>query len=169
MRKSEITKMPSYFDRYINLVPDMEVLDALKQYDVSSLHAIREKLLSKADYAYASEKWTVKQVIQHINDTERVFAYRALRMGRMDPSPLASFDENEYNTNCDANKRTMESLIDEFDAIRKSTIILYENLSDDAMVYVGVASGIENTPLAIGFTIVGHFLHHMKVLEERYF
>ena len=169
MRKSEITKMPSYFDRYINLVPDIEVLDALKQYDVSNLHAIKENLLSKADYAYAPDKWTVKQLMQHINDTERIFAYRALRMGRMDPSPLTSFDENEYIKNCDANKRTMDSLIDEFDAIRKSTIILYENLNDDAMVYVGVASGNENTALAIGFTIVGHFLHHMKVLEERYF
>lgn len=167
MKKSQIVKMPDYFDRYINLVEDIDVIDALKRYDVNAFD--KKKLEQLGDRTYAPGKWTAKDIIQHISDAERVFAYRALRFGRNDSIPLHGFDENTYAVNTNLVNRSLDDLLHEFNAVRRSTIALFEGFTNEMLNRTGVASGREVSVLAIGFFTVGHQLHHINVLKERYF
>ncbi len=169
MKRSEIKEMPQYFDRYINLTDNVEVTDALEKYGASFLQNEKQQLFALGDKVYAPGKWNVKDIIQHIIDAERVFAYRAMRISRADTTPLPGFDENAYAENTTAATRTLEDLLNEFDAVRTSTIILFKSFSNDMLQREGTASGKTITPLAIGFTIAGHAIHHVNVLKERYY
>jgi uncharacterized damage-inducible protein DinB len=124
---------------------------------------------SKADYAYADGKWTVKQLLQHMIDAERIFAHRALWFARKSPAPLSGFDENAYADIVDVSKRSLQSLIDEMKAVRKSTEFLFSSFSEDELNTVGTANNNPITVKALGFVTLGHFLHHKGILEERYF
>lgn len=123
---------------------------------------------SKADYAYAAGKWTVKQLLQHLIDAERIFSYRALWFARQSAAPLSGFDENEYAEIADVSKRTIQSLADEFKAVRKSTELLFNSFSWKELNTSGMANNNSITVNAIGFVTLGHFLHHKRILEERY-
>ena len=169
MKRSDITTMPLYFDRYISLVDDMEIVGALEHYGAAYLEQEADKLRQLGDRVYAPGKWTVKDTIQHIIDGERIFAYRALRIARADNTPLPGFDENDYARNTNAADRTLDDLLEEFDGVRKSTIILFRNFSNEMLLNVGTSSGNPISTLAIGYTIVGHLIHHMRVWEERYY
>ena len=131
----------------------------------SFLRSIPEE---KADYAYAEGKWTVKQLLQHMIDTERIFAHRALWFARQSPDPLSGFDEDEYAVIADVSKRTVESLCNEFLAVRKSTEFLFNSFSAKDLVRSGIANNNSITVHALGFVTLGHFLHHKKIMEERY-
>jgi hypothetical protein len=167
MNRSAIKSMPQYFDRYINLVEDIAVVDALKKSGVSIFD--KEKLKQLGDKVYAPGKWTAKDIIQHLIDAERVFAYRALRFARNDQTALPGFDENAYTPAAQAGRRELENLLNEFDLVRKSTICLYESFTNEMMHSAGIAAHSSMSPLALGFTIAGHGLHHRNVLQERYF
>ena len=161
--------MPQYFDRYINLSDDIEVIDALAHYGTPYLQNERSELIKLGDRVYAPGKWTVKDILQHIADTERIFAYRALRISRSDTTPLPGFDENSYAEQTTAAVRTVDDLLQEFDMIRASTLLLYRSFTNDMLLKEGTASGKTISPLAIGFTIAGHAVHHINVLKERYY
>jgi DinB superfamily len=168
MKKSDINQAPNYFDTYVNQVDDIELNDALKQ-SISDLDKLDFEALDKlADYAYAEGKWTIKQVFQHIIDTERIMAYRALRFSRNDKTQLPGFDENLFADNANVKKRSLRSLILELKQVRKSTITLFKSLDKKALKRTGIMFNSELSVLSVGFVIVGHQKHHLRVIKERY-
>lgn len=161
--------MPQFFDRYINQVKDIDVVNALEEYGAKYLQNEREHFLSLGNMVYAPGKWTIKDILQHIIDTERIFAYRALRISRSDKTPLPGFDENAYAEHTSASERGIDDLLLEFTTIRTSTILLFKSFTNDMLLNEGTASNNPISPLAIGFATVGHVMHHMSVLKERYY
>jgi hypothetical protein len=161
--------MPSYFERYTSLIPDIELNVALEKYGANLLYDHMHDLYNKRDYAYADGKWTVKQMLQHINDTERVFGYRALTLGRHDSTALPGFDENTFANRASASNRSIDDLMNELDLLRKCSITLFNTFKDEDLSFVGNTNGNENTALAIGFTMCGHIVHHLNVLKKSYF
>ena len=120
-------------------------------------------------YSYAPGKWTVKEVVQHLTDAERIFGYRALCIARGEKASLPGFEENEYAAASGANYRRWEHLVEEWIHLRESTIQLFRSLNDSQLQQQGLANGNKMTAAAIGFLTAGHALHHLSVLEERYF
>jgi hypothetical protein len=168
MKRSAINPMPEYFVRYINLVPDIELLEAFEK-SIDVLQDIDRNSLTKLDdKRYAPDKWTVKDILQHIIDAERIFAYRALRFARNDNTRLPGFDENAFAVHTAANDRTIISLLEELIAVRKTTKIMYENFDPAILNKKGIASDKEISVLALGFTIIGHQMHHLQIIDERY-
>lgn len=167
MRPKEQDHIP-YFTQYINLVPEGDVISALKANHQSTLDFIEGIPRLKANHFYAEGKWTVKQVINHVIDTERIFSYRALRFARGDAQLVPSFDENLYAANANLTETNMQLLMDEFDSVRLSTILLYKQLSEKELLLKGhMASGVVNV-LSLGYTICGHTQHHVNIIKERY-
>jgi uncharacterized damage-inducible protein DinB len=158
----------SFALKYIQQVQCDSVKEATEMYPQQILDFYVNLPEDKADYAYADGKWTIKEVLQHVIDAERVFVYRALRISRKDTAPLASFNENEFAQNSNATARTLASLKEEFAALRKSTDIFLSHLTDEQYLLSGTASNHYATVNAIGFIIYGHMLHHIQILKERY-
>lgn len=158
----------SFFERYISYPTGDDAREVLAQ----SLQPLQQFLSNipedKASYAYAPGKWTIKQLLQHIVDTERVFSYRAMAISRGEKQPLPGFDENEFAENARAEHRTLEDLTEELVLLRSASIMLYKFMDDNSLYNVGIASGHPITPNAIAFIIVGHVMHHQKIMNERY-
>ncbi len=159
---------PSYFGTYISKVNENDCISALENTEKEILSFLKSIPENKGDFAYAPGKWTIKQLIIHISDAERVFAYRALRFARGDAQQNLSFEENDYAKNCEADKRSLQSVIEEFTAVRRATILLFKNFSDKTLQNTGNMSSGKTTVNALGFTISGHASHHVGVLKERY-
>ena len=168
MKNSDIPRNPVYFDTYINKVGDIELSEAFAQsladLDTLDLDALR----SLGDQVYAPGKWTVRDLIQHLTDCERIFEYRALRFARNDKTELPGFDENLFAETSGANTRPLEKVLEELRLVRQSSIALFDTFDDDALRRTGVMYKSELPVLAIGLTIVGHQIHHFGVLKERY-
>lgn len=170
MKRSDIQHMPQFFDRYILLVDDIDIIDGLEA-TAGLYHApeIKEKLEALGDQVYASGKWTAKDIIQHLIDNERIMSYRAMRFARNDKTSLPGYDEELFGTNTTANQRTLDDLLDEFAVVRQSTIALFKSFSDEMFHRSGVSFNQQISPLALGFVLIGHPIHHLRVLQERYF
>lgn len=170
MKKSDIKVMPEYFDQYINLTEDLSILECL-EVSLKELENAPIDLWNKlGNQVYEVGKWTVKDIVQHYIDCERVFVYRIISIARGEKQKLLSFDEEEYAQNTNANTRTIEDLLEELILVRKSTIAMYKSFDDTMLLREGTAyNGIKYSPLALGFVIVGHQRHHLKVLEDRYY
>ena len=157
-----------YFDNYISLVKGENILAALE----SNYKIIQQFLKSipeeKGDYSYADDKWSVKQVIIHITDSERVFAYRALSIARADTTPLPGYDENIWAENYAAEKRTLADVVEEFLSLRQSTIHLVKSFDEIMFARKGTANNNPASVIALVYIIAGHELHHLNVLRERY-
>ncbi|MCF0056149.1 DinB family protein [Dyadobacter sp. CY356] len=169
MKKSNINPMPPFFDRYINLVEDIDIFDAFEKYSPQKVYSEVEKLTDLEDKVYAPGKWTVKDILQHIIDNERIMAYRALRFSRNDKTALPGYEEAELAANTVASKRSVTDLLEEFNLLRQTTILLFKNMSDEMILNPGNANNIEISALALGFVIIGHPVHHMNIIRERYF
>lgn len=161
--------MPRFFDRYINLVDDIELLDGFQKYAPERIFAETEKLLGLGDRVYEPGKWTVKDILQHVIDNERIMAYRALRFSRNDKTPLPGYDEAVLAANTTASHRTVDDLMEEFRELRRSTVTLFRNMDSIMLTRPGNANNTEISPLALGFVILGHPVHHMNIIRERYF
>ncbi len=161
--------MPPFFDRYINLVDDIDIMEGFEKYTPAAIYHDLAKLKALGSRVYAPGKWTVHDTLQHVIDNERIMAYRALRFSRGDDTPLAGYDENILAPNTTANKRTLEDLLAEFDLVRAASIALFSNMNDVMLQRAGSADGKQITPLALAFVILGHPVHHMNILSERYF
>ena len=160
---------PSYYHTYINKVSnDVDLMAALKNGGSEFLAFINSIEASKLEYRYKEGKWTIKEIIIHLMDAERIFAYRALRFSRGDGTNLAGFDENEYVPNSGASERSLQSLIDEYKALRQSTIEFFRNLTLEMSLRTGIANGREISVRSLGYIIPGHEIHHMNVIKERY-
>ncbi|MDB5282336.1 MAG: DinB family protein [Bacteroidota bacterium] len=157
-----------YYNTYISKVVQNDLLVALeeggKQFEAFARNIPKDKL----NYRYAAGKWTVGEVIAHLLDSERVFAYRAMRFSRNDKTPLAGYDENVYVPESNASNRTLESLSSEAIYIRKSTIALFESITNEMSLRTGKANDHEISVRALGYIIPGHEIHHMGVIKERY-
>jgi DinB superfamily len=170
MKKTDIQKLPQFFDRYINLANDEDVVAALEaSADLFEDEATKQKLLALGQQVYAEGKWTVNDILQHLIDTERIMSYRALRIGRNDKTPLPGFEEELFAANTVANSRTLDDLLEEFKLVRQSSVALFKSLTPAMLQREGIASHQPITALALGFVLVGHPIHHLRVLRERYF
>lgn len=169
MKRSEIQPMPRFFDRYINLAEDIDLFEGFVKYTPEQVFAPKEKLTALGDWVYAEGKWTVKDILQHVIDNERIMAYRALRFSRNDKTQLPGYDEAILAANTVASHRTVQDLLEEFTELRSSTITLFKNMDTAMLMRVGNANQTEITPLALGFVILGHPVHHMNIIRERYF
>ncbi len=157
-----------FYKTYIDKINGNHVKDAIANHSAAITDFVHALPADKADYKYAPEKWTVKDVLQHIIDAERIFVYRALTFARKDRTPLPGFEENEYAANTDTSIRTLQSLKDELIALRKSTDIFLESLTEEQLHETGMANNHSITVNALAFIIFGHILHHQQVLTERY-
>lgn len=159
---------PSFFAGYVAQVPDGDVVEALigsAEITAALLHDVSDEV---AGHAYAEGKWTLKEVLLHCADAERIFAYRALRMARGDETPLPGWDENEYAPMSGANARTLDSILDEFESVRDATVTLFQGLPEAAWSRAGTANGRSLTVRAIAWIAAGHLLHHLAVMQEKY-
>ena len=167
--RSALAFLPEFYHRYIEEVEEDSLLPALTKslehwvsLDLALLHTL-------ADSRYLPDKWSVKEVLQHIIDTERIMAYRALRFARMDKTELPGFDEDEYALHCGVSDRKVQELHEEFILLRKSNILLFASFSAAQLQATGVCSNRKVSVLALGFVLVGHQEHHLRILEERYY
>lgn len=168
MKKSQLASMPQFFDRYINLVEDVDLIEALEKYARLSNDEERQVLERIGDKSYAEGKWTAKEVIQHIIDNERIQAYRALRFARNDKTNLPGYDENYLAQSAKTGHLEMSRLIREFELVRQSNILMYKGFGDVELLRKGICFNTDISVLALGFVLVGHQIHHMSVLKERY-
>jgi uncharacterized damage-inducible protein DinB len=172
MRRLEKPKpgdYPPYASMYLDLLPDdgfiLKHLEDNLKITIDLISPLpEEKLL----YRYAKDKWTLKEVLVHIIDDERIYAYRALRFARNDQTELPGFEQDDYAHYSEANERTLESILEEYPAVRKATITLFENLSEEALARGGVANGNFVTVRALVYHIAGHELHHLNIVKEHY-
>jgi hypothetical protein len=167
--RSQLHPMPEYFDRYINLVDDVSLqsafdksADQLDHLDLKKMEAIGEKV-------YAPGKWTVKDILQHIIDAERILDYRVLRFARNDTAAAPNFDQDEMASNVKTKDRSLIEMITELKTVRQSTISLFLSFDDEVLQRQGMNWKYKVSVLAMGFMIIGHQKHHLKVIEERYF
>ena len=168
MPRPDLTRVPEYYHQYINQAEGDELANVLKKQTRSFEQFLEEIPKSKRKYRYAEGKWSVKEVLQHIIDAERIFAYRALCFARKDATPLPGFEENDYAANSKADQRKWKDIVNEFLSVRQSTEDLFCSFDDEQLETNGKASGKLNYVLAIGFIIAGHANHHIKVTKERY-
>jgi hypothetical protein len=169
MKRSDINPMPEYYDRYINLVADVELSQAFDD-SVEQLKGLDRNMLARLDgKTYEPGKWTVKDIIQHLSDVERIMCYRALLFVRLDGTVPQGFDQNRFVANARADARRIDELLDELITVRRATKTLYRSFDEQALWATGISWEYEISVLALGFTIVGHQIHHLKVIEERYY
>jgi len=157
-----------YYQKYIDLVPDGDLRRLLPVIFDANFRALRTIAPEQERHRYASGKWSIRESIGHVADTERVFSYRAMRVARGDQTPLPSFDENRFVDMAGYDDIPLEQILGELMAVHAATILLFENLSDQAWDCVGMASSNPVSVRAIAYIIAGHELHHMNVLKERY-
>ena len=157
-----------YYGKYIDRVPDGDLIQLLGSQIRDTISALSTVTPDREDFAYAPGKWTIKETIGHLNDTERVMAYRALCIARGDQASFPSFDENAYVPNGEFASRTLSDLVEELKAVRAATAQLAKHLSTEALARRGTASGNPITPRALLYIISGHERHHLALLRERY-
>jgi hypothetical protein len=162
-----------YYDRYISLVhhnetPANHVLAALEDQRRQMLLLLSGRPEADGDLRYAPEKWSLKEVLGHVNDTERIMSYRALRISRSDATPIEGYEQDDYVRNGPFGRRPLADLIEDYIAVRRATISLFRNLDEAAWTRRGVANKNEVTVRALAYIIAGHELHHRRILEEKY-
>lgn len=159
---------PSQFTQYIKRVENEDLDTILQNQEEQAIAFFNSIPEEKQLYKYAEGKWTIKEVLQHVTDTERVFSFRALAFSRKDPNTFPSFDENNYTKNADADNKEWKDLVEEFAAVRRSTELLFDSFSEQQLNEIGKASNYEMNVRAFWYMIVGHVAHHINILKERY-
>ena len=160
--------MPPYFDHYINLVADVELPQAFAESIQQLNERDKDLLQSLESRSYAPNKWTVKGILQHIIDWERILSYRALLFARNEGSVPQGIDEKLLAANMNAEERSIDELIDELKVVRAATKSMFGSFNDEVLQNKGTNWKYEISVLAVGFTIIGHQIHHLKTVEERY-
>lgn len=168
MTRPDLETVPPFYKPYVENVQDLDVLDALRSADSQIQDLLRTIPEEKGDFRYADGKWTIKEVLNHLMDAERVFAYRALRFSRNDETPLQPFEENDYAIRANAGSRSVKQLGAEMHRLRETTIDLFSSFTADMLTREGIASSKRISVLNLGYIIAGHDLHHRKIVMERY-
>ena len=157
-----------YYERYISLLPDEDILKILEEQKISSEKFLKTISEDQGNYSYAEGKWTIKEVIGHIIDVERVMAYRALCFSRGEKQNQPGFEQDDYIVNGNYNNRTLSDLISEFVAMRNANLFMVKSFSDEMLKQSGIASDNKVTVLALIYIIAGHERHHIKIIKEKY-
>lgn len=163
-----MTEIQKYIQRYLDLIPGDNWLEELRTSRIEILEIYHQLSEEQADFSYAEGKWSLKVLLQHLIDAERIFVYRALRFSRNDQTELAGWDEEDYAKNYFLQDIPINSLIEEFDSLGKSTLHFFENLSPTVLLKKGVANQNEISVEMIGKLVVGHLIHHVNIIKERY-
>ncbi|SUX48591.1 DinB family protein [Chryseobacterium indoltheticum] len=163
-----MTDFQKYIQRYLDLIPSENWLDELKKSGEKTVSLFSFLTEEQSKFAYAEGKWTLKEVLLHLSDTERIFQYRILAIARGEKSELPGFDEELYTQNSFANERNLDSLLEEYQLVRKSSQILLETMNSSVLNNIGNANGNQISAETIGKLIVGHNIHHLNVVDERY-
>ncbi|MEY4877345.1 MAG: hypothetical protein RL708_2495 [Bacteroidota bacterium] len=166
--KPTTTQHQPYFKKYIDYVEEGELTELLMQSKDEMEQFVIKIPVHKAAFKYAENKWTIKQVLMHIIDCERIFAYRALCIARGEKQNLLGFEEDDYATQCYTEHRNLNDIVEEFLAVRQATIQLYKHIDENELLKIGMANKAAITPNAIGYIIIGHQMHHLKVIAEKY-
>jgi len=167
--RPQASEYAPYYDRYISLVQGEDILNTLDQQRRQTMLLLSGRDEEDGNYRYTPEKWSAKEVLGHVCDTERIFAYRALRIARADATPLEGFEQDDYVRNGPFAQRPLADLVEEFIAVRRATISLLRNLDEAAWMRRGLANKNEVSVRALAYIIAGHELHHRRILEEKYF
>lgn len=157
-----------YFNNYIHLATEENVIDSLKSSYKEVKSLIKSLNEEQGNFSYAKNKWTIKELLVHVMDTERIFCERALRFARKDKTELPGFDHDIFVLNSNANQRTLKDILKEYKIIRKSTLALFKNFTPEMLEQGGIANGNKLTVHSIGFIISGHELHHLNVIKAKY-
>jgi hypothetical protein len=157
-----------YYDKYVQRVPDDDIVAVLRNQIADTAALLRTAPPDRADGAYAPGKWTLKEVVGHLIDVERVMSYRALRFSRNDATDLPGFDENAFVANSSFSRRTLSDLVDELEAVRVATVHLAKHIDADALMHHGTANNTVVTVRGLLYIIAGHELHHAALIRERY-
>ena len=168
MSKEWLENVPAYFDGYLKLVGEDDMIGAMKNSKAEFIAWATDISEDKGAYTYEEGKWTVNEVLQHVIDTERIFQYRSLSIARGEMNELPGFDHNSYAKNSKANQRKLADIITEFSRLRDTSIDLYSSMDETNMKYKGMANGFVVQPVLFGYLIIGHLRHHLNVLEARY-
>jgi len=168
MTKPETTEYAPYFGKYISLVPDGDLVATLENQIETTVKLLRGLGEEKGGHRYAPGKWSIKEMIGHLIDTERVFAYRALCFARNDRTPLPSFEQDGFVAGADFDSLRLTHLTDEFAAVRRANVHLFRHLKEDAWLRRGTASDNEMSTRAAAYIIAGHELYHLDILKTRY-
>lgn len=157
-----------YYDKYVQLVPPGDLLDQYRRVHEQTQNFISSLNEDRLNYRYAEGKWTIKEILIHLADGERVFGYRALRFARKDPTPLSGFDENLWAPHSRAADRKITDILREFSAVRNASIELFQSFDEETLKRKGTANNKEISVRALAYIILGHELHHINVIKERY-
>lgn len=157
-----------YYGRYIDQVPQGGLLSILDQQRAEMRQTLGHLPPDRAGYRYGPDKWTIADVVQHLSDAERIFAYRSLRVARGDETPLPSWDENSYAARADTGRLSIPVLLEDWEAARGSTLSLFRTFDDAMWTNRGTASGHTITPRALAYIVAGHTVHHLAILRDRY-
>ena len=168
MSKEWLENVPAYFDGYLKLVGEDDMIEAMKNSKSEFTVWATDISEDKGTYTYQEGKWTVNEMLQHVIDTERIFQYRSLSIARGEMNELPGFDHNSYAKNSKANQRKLSDLIAEFTRLRDASIDLYSSMDETNMKYKGMANGFVVQPILFGYLITGHLRHHLNVLGARY-
>ncbi len=169
MKRPEAGEYAEYYGKYIEKVPGTDALGILESQRLQMAQLFAGRSERDGNFRYAPGKWTVKEVLGHVTDTERIFTYRALRIARGDHTPLPGFEQDDFVKNGGFAARTLADLVEEFGAVRGASITLFRSFDDDAWSRGGVASEKQVTVRALAFITAGHQIHHRMILEEQYF
>lgn len=170
MRPSDLSpsEYASYYAGYVSKVPDVGIRAALDESEAALTEYLTYVADDRTSYAYAPGKWTIAQSLQHIIDTERIFAYRALRIARGDETPLPGFEQDDYAAAAPADHRKFKEMIEEFRLLRATTVALFSSFNEEELRRTGIMSGSPISVRALGFIMSGHVFHHAQLYRERY-
>lgn len=167
--KPDPSEYASFYETYVSRVPATDIVGQLEAQRLQMIQLFSARSERDGNFRYAPGKWTVKEVLGHINDSERIFVYRALRIARGDKTPMEGFEQDDYVRNGGFGEQPLAELAEEFANIRAATVSFFRSVSRDAWTLRGVANKNEVTVRALAFVIAGHELHHRAILDERYF
>lgn len=168
MLRPDLETVPPFYQGYVNYVKDFDMAYILDHSNRQMVMLVRSIPEDKGEYRYAPGKWSIKELLCHVMDAERIFAYRALRFARNDSKPLQGFEENDYATEANAHARSILQIADEMERLRKSTIDMFLSFTPDMLLRKGSANNTVVSVLNLGYIIPGHETHHRTVLQQRY-
>ena len=168
MNRPERSETGDYYYTYIDQVPDEPILNVLRSQELHFMPFLLKIPEEKGNHRYEEGKWSIKEVIQHINDTERIFCFRGLALSRNEKNPIPGFEQDDYVAAVDLSNRSIQSLAAEFLSIRKASLSFYKSLDDEMSVRSGTASGFPMSVRSTAYIIAGHLAHHQDVLLDRY-
>lgn len=168
INRPEKDEFATYYLPYVNLVPEGDLVEVLNQQLEDTKFLLKDVTEDQGEFRYAPGKWTIKEVVGHMTDTERIMQYRLLCIARGEKVSLPGFDETMYVENATFNDQSFEQLLNQFSVVRQSTLVLMQNLDADAWIRRGLANNTEVTVRGVAYIIAGHAIHHCRIIKDRY-